>query len=81
MNLHEHINDQKMSVIVKPNAKKNEVLGYDEHKKAVRIAVKAVPDKGKANTALMKFVSKLLGVKVRIVSGKKNRTKILEILP
>jgi uncharacterized protein len=78
MDLRKHIKNNKITIIVKPNAKKTEILGYNENKKAVRIAIKAVPDKGKANTALVKFVSKELGCRVAIVSGARSREKIIE---
>jgi len=63
---------------VKPNAKKTEIIGWDESKNAFRMAVAAVPDKNKANLELIKFLSKLLKAKISIVKGSKSREKTLE---
>ena len=76
--MREYIIDGKIKVIVKPNAKKTEILGYDETKKALRIAVAAVPDKDRANKELIRFISKRLG-KVSIIRGTRSREKTLRI--
>ena len=52
---------------------------FDSNKKALRISIKAAPEKGKANQELVKFLSKLLKKKVMIIKGLKNREKILKI--
>jgi uncharacterized protein (TIGR00251 family) len=74
-----YIKDNKLKVLIKPNSPKNSVIGYDSAKKAVKIAVKALPEKGKANQELIKFISKLLKKKVEIVKGLKSREKILQV--
>ncbi|PIN78259.1 YggU family protein [Candidatus Woesearchaeota archaeon CG10_big_fil_rev_8_21_14_0_10_34_8] len=79
MELSQYIINNKLKIIAKPNAKKTEILGYDSNKKAVKIAIAAVPDKDKANKELLKFVSRKLKKKARFVSGMKSREKILEI--
>ena len=66
-------------VIVKPNARHNELLGFDANKTAFRIAVKAAPEKGEANRELARFVSKIAKARVQIVSGLTSKTKILQI--
>lgn len=80
MELEKYVENKTIYVRVKPNAPKTQVLGFDEAKKAVMIAVAAVPDKGKANKELVKFVSKLLGKKVEIISGTRSREKKLRII-
>lgn len=77
MNLEKYIKNNSLKIIVKPNSPRNEILSYDPNKKAVRIAVKAAPEKGKANHELIKFISKLLKKKAAIISGLKSREKIL----
>ncbi|RME78914.1 MAG: YggU family protein [Planctomycetota bacterium] len=45
-----------LKVLVKPNASRNAILGcHDGH---LKVAVQAVPEKGKANKALLKFLKK-----------------------
>ena len=65
-------------VIVKPNSRKNEILGYDEEKQAYIIGIKEKAEDNKANIGLIRFLSKILGRKARIKSGLKSRVKIIE---
>jgi len=68
------------SVRVKPGGKKNEVIGV--HDGALKLSVTAPPIEGKANRAVTKFVSQLLGVapsRVDIISGESSRTKRVRI--
>ena len=69
----------KFKIIVKTNTKKNEVLGYDKIKEAYRISIKEKAEDNRANKEIIKFLSKLLKKKVRIVSGLKSKEKILEV--
>ena len=90
MNIKDCIKDNKLKVVVKPNANKTEVMELNvcniggnskcNNSCVVKIAVKAIPDKNKANIELVKFLSKLLKKKVRIVSGMKSKEKVLEII-
>ncbi len=70
------IKDGLLKVIVKPNSKCNKIYVKDGK---VRVDVKAVADKDKANKELVKFVSKELGRKVRIKKGLRSREKVLRI--
>ena len=79
MDISKYIENNYLKVLVKPNAKKTELISYDSNKKALRIAIAAVPDKNKANKELLHFLSKLLKKKVIIVSGLKSRKKVLQI--
>lgn len=79
MNVKEHIKNNLLSVVVKPDSKKTEILDYDSIKNAVIVSVSAPADKNKANIELIKFFSKLLKTKVSIKSGLKSKTKILRI--
>ena len=65
-----------VSVKVQPNASKDRVVG--KHGDQIKIAVTVAPEKGKANKAVIKVLSKLLGVKntdIQIISGEKSRDK------
>ncbi len=75
VNILKFIKDDLLSVLVKPNSSKTEIIGFDDNKKLLRIAVSAVPDKGKANQELIKFLRKSTKRKCEIVSGKKSREK------
>ena len=65
-----------VSVKVQPNASKDRVVG--KHGDQIKIAVTVAPEKGKANKAVIKVLSKLLGVKssdIQIISGETSRDK------
>jgi uncharacterized protein len=62
-----------------PNAKRTEVVG--EHGAAIKIKVKSPATDGKANAALLDFLSDELELPsraVRIFSGEKSKDKIIE---
>jgi uncharacterized protein len=71
------IKEKVFKIIVKTNAKNNEILGYDEEKHAYRLNIKAEAKEGKANKEIIKFLSKLLKKPVKIKSGLKNKEKII----
>ena len=65
-----------VSVKVQPNASKDRVVG--EHADQIKIAVTVAPEKGKANKAVIKVLSKSLGIKssdIEILSGETSRDK------
>jgi uncharacterized protein (TIGR00251 family) len=65
-----------VSVKVQPNASKDRIIG--EYAGQIKIAVTVAPEKGKANKAVIKVLSKWLGVKssdIQIVSGETSREK------
>ncbi|MDD5086398.1 MAG: DUF167 domain-containing protein [Candidatus Nanoarchaeia archaeon] len=68
-----------IKVILKPNSSCNRIAGFDNEKKAYIIEVKAPAHENKANIELVKFLSKSIKKKVRILKGLKSREKILEI--
>ena len=70
----------KLVLRVQPNAKENRLVGFKEGILHVRIA--APPVEGKANEAVIKFLSKQLGVsksKLSIERGLTGRTKTILI--
>ena len=80
MNIEKYIKNNSLKILVKPNSKKNEILGYDENRKAVKVAIAAQAEKGKANLEVIKFFSKLLGKQVKIKSGLASKEKLLKLL-
>ena len=73
------IKENKFKVIVKANSNSNEIISFNEVKKAYRINLKAKPIEGEANKELIKFLSKELKKSVRIISGFRNKEKIVEV--
>ena len=70
-----HINMQ-----IQPNARRNEVLGFEYG--VLRVKIAAPPVKGKANRELIDFLSKLLGVSkgsITIEKGLTSRRKLVMI--
>ncbi len=71
-----------LAIRVIPRSKKNEVVKVLSDG-TIRIRVTAPPVEGKANEALIKYLSKILGVsksKVEIIGGEKGRNKLIAIL-
>ncbi|MCG8562398.1 MAG: DUF167 domain-containing protein [Hyphomicrobiales bacterium] len=73
-----------MTVRLTPNARADAILGVDRAgtPAALRAKVRAVPEKGKANAALIGLMAGWLGVprtSVTCVAGGKSRVKTLEI--
>lgn len=67
------------AVIAKPRSRKTEILGWDAGKKELKVAIAAPAEQNKANMALMKFIRKISGKSVEIVSGLKNKRKIIRL--
>lgn len=72
--------DKVLKIIVRPNSSKSEITAVDKERNALRVSIKAPPDKGKANKEIIKFFSKLLKKKVEIVSGMKSKEKMIRIV-
>ena len=71
---------QRIAVIVKPNARKPEIvkIAPDEY----RIAVREPAQKGQANEAVINLIAEHLGIpksKLRILRGVSSRQKLIEI--
>lgn len=77
MNLNQYVQNGKLSVRAKPNAKETKITGYDEERKAVLIDIAAPPEDNKANIELLKFVKRQLGKTVLLKSGATSREKVL----
>lgn len=71
-----------ISIRVTPRAKKNEIVSILADS-TIKIKLAAPPVEGKANVELIKFLSKVLGVKksnLEIVAGKTGRDKLVSVL-
>jgi uncharacterized protein (TIGR00251 family) len=83
-----HLLDQRhMAIIllkVKASAKHNKIEGWleVENKKYLKISIKEVPEEGKANRAIVKFLAKELDLKqnsLEIISGHTSCYKMLYV--
>ena len=71
---------ESITIQVQPNARRNEVLGFEDGILHLKIA--APPVKGKANRELIEFLSQLLGVSkgsISIERGITGRRKVIAI--
>jgi uncharacterized protein len=69
-----------LSVRAQPRASRNEVLG--EHGGALKVAVTAPPEDGRANAAVAKTLAKALGIpksRVTLISGGTSRNKVFRV--
>lgn len=72
--------EAKISLLVYPNAARNEVLGFTNG--ILRVKVAAPPVKGRANRELIAFLSRLLDVgkgRVNIIKGYTSRNKLIAV--
>ncbi len=77
MDIQKYIKNNILQIKVIPNSSKNELI-EEEH--GLKLYLNAVPDKNKANLALIKYFKKELGLVVEIKSGLKSREKVLRII-
>jgi uncharacterized protein len=70
----------KYNIKIQPNAKENKII--EEKDDFLKIKIKAIPEHGKANDTLIKFLSKYFKIpksNIEIIQGKNSRNKIIEI--
>lgn len=72
------IEEKRFRAIVRPRSLESKIVCFDRKRGAYRINVKAPAENNRANRELMRFLSKKLKRRVRIVSGLKSRIKIIE---
>ena len=75
-----HVYGSILPVVAQPGARRNALLGVRAG--ALRVAVTAPPDKGKANAAIQELLAEALGCKsaqVALVSGATSRKKRFRI--
>lgn len=73
------IKEDIFKIIVKPNSSRNEVVKFDKYKKAYRVNIKEKAEDNKANIEIIKFFSKLLKKKIKIVKGLKSKEKVIKV--
>lgn len=66
-----------LSVKVRPNAHKTEILSQSENELVVAVA--APPENNKANIELIKFLSKHFRAEIKILRGLKSKTKLIRV--
>lgn len=77
MEISEYIREGKLSILVRPGSQKNEVVGWDDERCCLRVNIKARAEDNKANIDVVKFLSKLLKRKARILSGHTSKHKLI----
>lgn len=74
-----------LSVRLTPKAARDEFAGFetrDDGREVVKARVRAVPEDGKANDALIRLAAKAFGLSascVELASGQTSRTKVLKL--
>jgi len=71
----------KYTIKVIPKSSQTEII--NEKDDFLKIKLKAIPEKGKANTELIKFLAKHFKTtksNINIIKGKTSRNKIIEII-
>ena len=72
---------QVLAVKVIPNASCSEIVGWEGE--TLKVRIKAVAEKGKANEELIRLLAKEFGVPksgIKILSGKTSRNKRIKIV-
>ena len=77
MDLNKYIQNGKLKIKVIPHSGRTELKEEDVK---LKLYLKAAPEKGKANSELIKFFKKNYKLSVRIKSGETSREKVLEIV-
>lgn len=76
-------NSSLIRVWVSARSDRDEITGYDEARRALKVKVKAPALEGKANAATRMVIAEALSIppnRVLIVSGETSRLKVLKIL-
>lgn len=77
--------NEYLRIKVIPKSSKNEIVEImqdSEGEETIKIRIKAVPEKGKANKELIKFISKELAIpseNISILSGKNDQLKLIKV--
>ena len=68
-----------VEIEVQPGSTQQGIIGYNEWRCRLQVAVKADAQKGKANNAVCSVLSYQLGCQVEIVSGHSSRIKKIRV--
>ncbi len=66
----------QLRVKVKPSSNQNKIVKMEDG--TFKIWLKSAPEKGKANKELQKYLKKITGISVKIVSGLTSENKKIE---
>jgi len=77
MSIEDILKKDKFRIIVKADSNESRITGIEDN--SLKVNISAPAEKDKANKEIIKFFSKLLKKKVRIISGLKSREKLLEV--
>jgi uncharacterized protein (TIGR00251 family) len=80
--LHDGKSGAAIAVRVTTRASKNEITGIQDNG-TLKIRIKAAPVEGKANQALIEFLSELIGIpksSIEIVSGLSGKDKLVTVM-
>lgn len=75
----------KLALKITPNARKNEMTGWEDDPRAGRVLklrIAAPPIEGKANKAVIAFLSELLDIpksRISLLRGETGRLKMVEL--
>ncbi len=75
--VNKYIKNNSLKIIVKPSSHANKIVKFDDERDALKVEIKAPPEKGKANIEVIKFFSKLTGKKAKIAKGMKSKEKTI----
>ena len=68
-----------IDIEVQPGSTRQGVVGYNEWRGKLQVAVKAEAQKGKANHAVCNVLEKIFSAKVSVISGQTSRSKKINI--
>lgn len=68
-----------IDIEVQPGSSRQGIVGYNEWRGKLQVAVKAEAQKGKANHAVCNVLEKIFSAKVTVISGQTSRSKKINI--
>ena len=68
-----------IDIEVQPGSSRQGVVGYNEWRGKLQVAVKAEAQKGKANHAVCNVLEKIFSAKATVISGQTSRSKKINI--
>ena len=66
-----------ITIIAHPNARKNEILAWDNERQLLLVAIAAPAENNKANIEVIKLFSRLSHKSVKIIRGLTSKKKVL----
>jgi len=69
-----------IDIEVQPGSNRQGIIGYNEWRGKLQVAVKAEAQKGKANYAVCNVLGEIFSSKVMVVAGQTSRSKKISVL-